>query len=241
MGGEQAVALRAYVTRREHHVLCQLMLDPEVVLRGVLRTQLGFKFPKQQEGAEGGPVGRGSVWRTENPVKGIGSHRSILKNKWSAKQTLGKERASAKGGLSLKLLKHQLFDGVVEKAPAAAHRGLTISLRIPGNSNPGSKGLVVTGGKPFGNTLVSGHDQAQRKYRCGRAAGIAVGIRISEVCLACRCELARIGRSSLPRPESLIAQPCIIERLVVLPTQSIVERYIPPDFPAILRKQVDGV
>src|SRR2546426_1072598 len=106
------------------------MLDPEVILRGVLRAQLGFKFPKQQDGAEGGPVGRGSVWRTEYPVKGIRSHSSILKNKWGAKQALGKERATAEGGLSLKLIKHQLLDWVVEESPAGADGGLSISLGI---------------------------------------------------------------------------------------------------------------
>src|SRR5207249_1659575 len=202
---------------------------------------LGFKFPKQQDRAEGGPVCRGSVWRTENPVKGIGSYRSILKHKWGAKEALRKERAAAEGRLSLKLLKHQLFDRVVKESPSAADCSLAISLWIPGNSNPGSKRLVVTVGEPFRNTLVSRHDKAQRKYGRGRTVRVAVGIRISEVRLACRRELARISRGSLPRPEGLVTQARIIEWLVILPTQSIVEGQIPPDFPTILRKQVDGV
>src|SRR5207302_8246648 len=59
--------------------------------------------------------------------------------------------------------------------------------------------------------------------------------------LACRRELARIGRGSLPRPEGLVTHTRIIEWLVVLPTQSIVEGQISPDFPTILCKQVDRV
>src|SRR4029077_8048578 len=100
-------------------------------------------------------------------------------------------------------------------------RGLSVLERIPRHTDTGSKRMVIARRKPFWHPLVSGYYQPQREH--GRVT------RVLE---------HRVG---LPRPEGLIAQPRVIDGLVVLPAQAIVQGKVRFDLPTVLRKQVDRV
>src|ERR1700690_505056 len=101
--------------------------------------------------------------------------------------------------------------------------------------------MVVTRGKPFGNSFISGHDQPKWKHRVGRASRVAVGVRVAERQLARSTELAGIGRSDLSRPESLITPAGVIQGLIEFPTEAVIQSYVRADLPAVLRQQVDRI
>src|SRR5580698_11531759 len=47
--GQQTMPLRSHVSELQHHVFCKLALNGEVVLRSVLRPQVGFELTVEEQ------------------------------------------------------------------------------------------------------------------------------------------------------------------------------------------------
>src|SRR5580704_5626732 len=242
---EQAMSLRTDVAYGKNQVFRDLSLNSEVVLRGVLRPQLGLQFTKQQDRTKCRPIDWSPGFGSKYPVKRIGcdgelARSSKLTHKWSGKKAFRNQRATAKRGLTLELLKHQLLHRIVENSESPADRRLPIFFRIPGNSHSRRKGFVVAGGQPFGHALVPWYYKAEREHRRGIGSWVgAVRIGVTECVQTVGAKLARKNRGRLPRAKGLVSQTGVVHRLVVLPAESVVEGYVGTDLPTVLRKQID--
>src|SRR6267143_1310043 len=107
--------------------------------------------------------------------------------------------------------------------------------------NRPSEIVVLASGKASGNAFISGHHKTKRKYRRRGAAWVAVAIGVSQRRLAVPSELAGEGGGGLTRPERLIASAGVVQGLIKFPAQTVVQGQVGPDFPAVLRKQVNRI
>src|ERR1700761_1591312 len=89
VGCQQAVPLRPNVADLEEHIARQFSLDGQVVLSGILRSQLLWKFSEQQDGSECRPVNAAASRRIQYPVKRVGPRRCALIQEGSLEQRIG--------------------------------------------------------------------------------------------------------------------------------------------------------
>ena len=65
------------------------LADAEVVLRGVLGTQLRLQFAEKNDGAEACPINVVSGFGRDDPIEGVGGDGAILPDKRSVEQASG--------------------------------------------------------------------------------------------------------------------------------------------------------
>src|SRR5271156_5173732 len=165
VGGQQAVPLRSDVAERHHHVGSNLLLYLEVVLLGVLRSQVRFELAIHDDGPKSRPVDGLAGFRLEETIEGIRRDGARLAHEWSLKQRRKQAVTAAEGRLALELLEDKLLHGIVKNAETGADDKLSLpSFRAPRNPDPGRKCLVVGCREAGRNAFVSGHDQAEGKH-----------------------------------------------------------------------------
>ena len=217
------MALRSHVTHLQNQVLGQLALDVQVVLGRILRPQVRLKLPVEQNRAVERPVHWLSPRRIENPVKRIGFLRAVLLLVGRVEQRSIDDVAAAERRLGAELLQHQLLHRVIEKSPTCADAGLAGIARTPGNSQAGSKSLVISAGQASRNTFVAGHDQA------GWNNSGVVAIRISHAGILENLghhrigELAGINRAHLSGAEALDVLADVGEGSKQFPAQPVIQ------------------
>ena len=116
--------MRTDVSDLEEGIAGQLPLDGEVILLGVLRSQIGLKLSVKNVGPEYGPIDRLAAYWIQNSVEGIGILRAVLAEERSIEQDIAEAGAAAERWLGTELFEHELLDGVVEDAVAHADAGL---------------------------------------------------------------------------------------------------------------------
>src|SRR5690348_4378296 len=109
--------LGADVADLEKDVAGKFALDGEIVLRGILRSKIRRKLPKEQDGPIQRPVHRNTARWSEEAVGDVGLGRAVLPNERSAEQRIGDCVADSERRLCDELLENKLLDGVVKKAP----------------------------------------------------------------------------------------------------------------------------
>src|SRR6266496_1769259 len=226
------MALRSHITNLQLHIVRQLALNREVILRGILTPHVRLKLSEQRVRAKHSPVHRLPSFRIKDSIyagkrvqaEGIGIREaSALVQERLVKQGVERERTPTKGRLSAELLEHELLDGVVEHSPTCSNTCLTRSSWTPCDADARSKGLVIRLRQSVGHTGVSRHHQADRRHR--RAIGV-------------RCVLTGIDLAYFPRPKRLHVLADIGDRGVKLPAQPVVEGQIWFDLPAVLCEQI---
>src|ERR1700741_2450980 len=146
------MALRSHITNLKLHILRQLALNREVILRGILTPHVRLELSEQRVRAKHSPVHRLPSFRIKDsihPGKRVQSERirireaSALVQERLVKQSVERERAPSKGRLSAELLEHELLDWVVEHAPTGANARLAGSSRTPCDADSWSNGFVI--------------------------------------------------------------------------------------------------
>src|SRR5215470_3830157 len=103
--------LRPYVTNHDTHVMSQLMLNRQVVLRRILAPHMRLELSKQQNRAECRPVDGLPSWWIQDSIKRIGIDRcSILPQERQVELSFYRESTSAEWRLSTELLQHELLN-----------------------------------------------------------------------------------------------------------------------------------
>ncbi len=241
------MSLRPDITDLEFHIVRQLALDGEVVLGRILAAHVRLKLSEQCVWSEHCPVCWLSACRIQDAVDAaqltqaewIGiSEAPALVLKGSVEPGIEGKRASTEGRLSTELFQDKLLNRVIEQSPTSADACLTRVSRAPRQSDSRSKSFVVCLGQSVRHAWVSRHNQAGWEHRAsgaGRTAirtsvlrhqrGVDIGIEFTWVNFCLR-----------PRPEGLHVLACVRDRSVELPAQTVVERQIWFDLPAILCK-----
>ena len=117
--------LRSYVANHEAHVMSQLVLDRQIVLRRVLRAHVRLELSKQQDRTEYRPVHRLAPWRIQDSIERIGIYRCpILPQEGQVELGVNGESTSAEWRLCTELLEYQLLNWIVEHAPSGTNAGL---------------------------------------------------------------------------------------------------------------------
>src|SRR5271155_3291327 len=159
MSGQQAMPLGADVADFQLQVSAYLALDGEVVLSGILCAHVRLEIAKEEDGLECRPVHRTFSRGVEDSVKRIQISRgAVLAQKRLVKLRLVDKGASAERRLSAELFEHKLLDWVIEEAPTGANAGLAGVAGTPGDTDAGSKCLVISLGHAGGNAGVTGND-----------------------------------------------------------------------------------
>src|SRR5260370_14582216 len=113
--------------------------------------------------------------RVEKRVRDIRLRSTALRNKWRTKKRIGNAVADAKRRLRHELLEHKLLNGIVKESPTHADGGLVgaaCELReravfpagAPVQAEAWGESFIVGVDKPTWDTLISGNDQACRRY-----------------------------------------------------------------------------
>src|SRR6202166_4032291 len=223
VGCQQAMALRADVADFEFHVPRQLALDAEVVLRGILGTHVGLEVAEEQDRLKVGPILRGSRFRRNNAIVGIGSWGAALRQKGLVELGLREDGTTAKWRFGAELLQHQLLDGVIEQPEPCANAGFAGIPRTPRDADAGGECLVIGLGHSRRNASIAGEYHSDRVLR--GAVGSGGGG-------------AGIDGADLAGTERLYVMRYIRKRSVQLPTQPVVQGNVWFDFPAILGEQI---
>src|SRR5580704_1135153 len=73
VSGQQTMALRSDIADLEHGAVGQFALDGEVVLRGVLRAEVGSEFTVEKDGAKQRQIGGSTFGGGDDAAERIGS------------------------------------------------------------------------------------------------------------------------------------------------------------------------
>src|SRR4029077_18371183 len=117
---QQTMALRSNVTNLEQQVAGQLALHGQVVLCRILRAHQLWKLSEQKNRAERRPVDGLIPRRGQDAIEWVGIPPSALRNERGLKHRIADVVAATERRLGAELLEHQLFDRIVEHAPAGA-------------------------------------------------------------------------------------------------------------------------
>src|SRR5437879_3517285 len=135
--------LPANIGNLPNKIFCNLSLNRQIVLFGVLRSRIFCRLAEEQDWPEQRPVHRLVARRIQDTVERVrelGS--SILAQEWSVELGVKYESAAAERRLRAELLQHQLFYGVVENSKSGADTGLARASEqftqeaIPGGRTP---------------------------------------------------------------------------------------------------------
>src|SRR5208282_2075974 len=110
------MSLRPNIAELQHHILCKLPLNREVVLRRVLRTQVRLELPVKKDRPEERQIHGLTGLRGNDAVKRIWSRRgpSGLVNERRVKHRVEQRRTASKRRFGAELRQHQFFNRVVE-------------------------------------------------------------------------------------------------------------------------------
>src|SRR3954468_3777947 len=117
------MTLRADVPDFKFHIVRQLALNSEVVLRRILATHLRLECSKQRNWTKHGPVHRLATWWSQDSVdtgqRGEPERIRVREStalifKRGVKQSIEGECASSEGWFRAELFQHQLLDRVIE-------------------------------------------------------------------------------------------------------------------------------
>src|SRR3984893_1509373 len=165
------MTLRADVAQLQNKIPCQLALNGEVVLVGILRAHVRLKLPKQQVRTEDRPIhgliGLGILNSREFAtlrVKGVGVLEVSLSVERGVEERAKDQGAAPERRLGAELFKHELLDGVVEHTPAGAETGFARFARAPGDADARREGFVVRLGQARRYALVPGNNETDGKY-----------------------------------------------------------------------------
>src|SRR5947209_4186986 len=165
---------------------------------------------------------------------------AALQNKWTLKEPFRDETAATERRLRSQLLQDKLLDRVIEDPEAGADAGLAAGTGAPSDADARRKRFVIRRGETVLDPFISGNDQTRGEDRTGGAARIAV-------VTAVKADLCRVGklavkhRAVLSRAEGLNPLIAVSKRSVQLPAESIVQRKVGLDLPAVLREQIKRV
>ncbi len=144
VSSQQAVSLGPDVANLEHRAVAQIALDREVVLRGVLRAQVGLEFAVKKDWAKQGQVSGGAFCGRDNATERIRSCEFTLIHERSIEKDIGERGTASERRLGAELSQHQFFDRIIEKTPAGANAGLAIAAQdCKAIANTRGKGLVI--------------------------------------------------------------------------------------------------
>src|ERR1700757_4038461 len=109
--------LRSDVANHDTHVMSQLVLNRQVVLRRILAPHMRLELSKQQNWTEYGPVHRLSSCGIQYSIEGIRiDSTSILTKKRQIELSLHRESTAAEWRLRTELLQYKLLNWVIEQA-----------------------------------------------------------------------------------------------------------------------------
>src|ERR1700730_10240791 len=210
--------------------------------------QVGRKFSEKHHGAKYRPVHGLTARGVQNPIEWIRRLAAALIQEGCLEQRIGDAVASSNRSLGAELFQTELLDRIVENpvphadaGPARTARQLCqhaiFPTRAPIQPQSRSKTFVIGIDQAVWHSLVSWNYESRGLYTCV----VAVRTRHAQALKkghGLGRQLAWENRGKLAGVKCLYFLADVRQRSIQLPAQTVVQRYVGLDLPAILREAI---